>query len=501
MRDDTHEYIAVKSPAHWTVFHVVLAAVIAFTPRAHAQSGPQDNFVHALVREAMDAYQNLEIDTATERMRDASRRCGRRNCSPRIMAEIQIANGVLAIGARHDRAAAERAFTAALAADPSATVDPSLVTPEVSAAFNRARRAGRTQPVQHLLHTAVQEQLVRTPTPIYVETGVNAAVRADLFWRVAGEGPFVRVEMRHIVRGWGAEIPCTGVLPPALEYYAWAYDERDVPFAEAGNDETPFRIEVVSQRTRPAPSMPGELPPDQCRDTGNGRGEGESCDAANACGAGFGCDGGVCHSTTRRSGPPSGFPLFAIDVGGGFGVAALGGAPGYDEADQPVDPANPAGNVMCRTGYSCPTNVSGAGVTGYLTLSVRGHFMPRIGVGASLRIQPDAGPRTTLSMVLIGLEGYYVFYGDSFRRTGLSAMALVGIGVGQIQARAPAPSVLMPNAETAHIIAGLQNFHLGARAEYAFHTNVHAGAEIRVQFLWPRFLFDVDFQATLGVHF
>jgi hypothetical protein len=353
----------------------------------------------------------------------------------------------------------------------------------------------------------VTEQLVRSPTPVYVETGVNAAVRADLFYRRVGESSFQRVAMERVVRGWGGTIPCESVQSPAVEYYVWAYDQNDVPFSEAGNDEAPLRIEVVTQRTRPAPTMPGELPPAQCPDTSPSHGaEGATCSDDSPCSQGFTCDAGTCRPATATPRPvePLGpFPRLALDIGGGLGLGALNGPVYYDEADMPVDPANPEGNVTCRTGFSCPATASGTGVTGYLFIGARVAIIPRLAIGLNFRVQPDSGPRTVLAFGVVGLDAYYVFLGEQFRRLGFSAMALAGIGVGQIQPRAPAPTAAMSMAEmgTGHIITGLQNVHFGARAEYAFHSNVHAGIEARFQFLWPQFYFDFDLQATIGVHF
>jgi hypothetical protein len=485
----------------------LVAALAAFAPRsAFAQSGPADSMAHALVRDALDAYQSLEIDTAMDRLHDALRRCGRRNCSNRVLAEVQVAIGVVEVGGHNDRNAGQRAFQAALAADPGATVDPVLVTPDITIVFNRARRGNTPRPAQHLLHRPVQEQLVRSPTPIYVETGGNAAVRADLFYRRVGESSFQRIAMERVAHGWGATIPCASVQRPAVEYYVWAYDQNDVPFAEAGNDESPLRIEVVSERTRPAPTMPGELAPAQCADTAPHGRDGASCSDDEPCSQGFTCDAGTCRPSTpapHRSEPLGPFPRLALDVGGGLGIGVLDGPVHYDEADMPVDPANPEGDVRCRNGFSCPATVSGAGLTGFIFVGARIAIIPRLAIGLNARFQPDSGPRTVLAMMVVGLDGYYVFVGDQFRRLGFSAMALAGIGVGQIQPRAPSPTAAMPMAEmgTGHIITGLQNVHFGARLEYAFHSSVHAGVELRFQFLWPQFYFDTDLQATIGVHF
>lgn len=484
---------------------VILASLVfllGFQSEAVAQSqgNPQDLRAQTLIQQAIDAYQNLDLDTANARLREALRRCGRRGCSPEVLARIHVTIGVLALGGQNDTATAVREFSTALQIDRTATVDANLATPEITAAFLRARRTlrGDTAPAR-LLHTPVVEQLVRTPVPIYIETGINGAVRVDLYYRVPG-GSWTRVAMERVARGWGAEIPCTAVNPPAVDYYVWAFDERDVPYAEAGNDEAPLRVNVVTRRTRPAPSMPGRLPPERCRDANQPSDEGESCAHTSDCATGLVCQAGTCVRPQQRRSAPATHSTVAMDLGGGIGLAFFVSEPGYAEA-QRIDPNDPRSPAACPPTISCPTDLSGVGLTGYLWLAARYHPMPRIGIAGTVRWQPDAAQRTTLASLLFGLRGYYTLTPNGFARTGPVASVFAGIGGGQIQPRAPAPSASRPNNETGHIVTGLWNVHAGVRLEYGLAPWFHLGGEATMQFMFFRTLLDLDLQGFAGVHF
>jgi hypothetical protein len=472
---------------------VVVTLLAAGTARAQ-QAGPQETRARGLLREAVEAYQNLDLDVATGRLREALRRCGSRGCSPRTVAELNVTLGVVELGGRNNAAAAGQAFTAALQADPSVQIDPMLATPEITAAFSRARRALRGVPSARLLHTPVVEQLDHTPIPVYVETGITGAIRVELSYRAVGGTSWTAVPMQRVARGWGAEIPCAAVTPPGVEYYVTAFDERDQPSAEAASEEAPQRVAVVTSRTRPAPSMPGQLPPQRCRQPGDRRLAGDACEQASDCAAGLSCERGVCAAPRAETGHAT----VAGELGAGVGLGLILGTPGYAEAT--ADPANPMGPAMCRT-VSCPVDASGIAPTVYLWLVARYHVTPRVAIGGAVRWQPDAAPRTTLSSLLLSLRGYYVLTPGGFARTGLVGAVFGGIGGGQIQPRAPSPSAERPNAETGHIVTGLWNLHAGGRVEYGFAPGIHVGAEATLQLMFFRPLLDLDLQAVAGMHF
>lgn len=476
---------------------LVASMALAVGPKlASAQSsGEQDTRARESLRSAQDAYQNLDLDGASARVREARRRCGRSGCSPRVIAEIALMDGVIAVGGRSDQDAGLRAFSEAVRSDPRVTIDPTIATPEINTVFSRARRQARGE-VPALLHEPVQEQLARAPIPISVETGQIAPARVELSYRVGEDAPWRRLRMERLGRAWGVEIPCDVTRSArAVDYYVTAYDPTDATMSEAGNDETPLRVTIVSQRTRPAPTLPGRLPPDVCRDASDRAAEGGSCTADPQCAEGLVCRESVC---SRPPPPRPSVPLLEVELGGGLGLVSVPGTPAYDQAVR-IDPMNPMSPAACAM-VSCPSMTGGLSLTGYLIPSVRVHFAQRFGIGLSFRIQPDAGPRTTLSNLLIALRGYFAVTSGGFARTGLVGALFAGTGVGQISARAPGYEG-QPFPETGHVISGLNSIQAGGRIEYGVGPGFRFGGDVALQFLFPRFVFSADITAFVGIAF
>ncbi len=472
-----------------------LALCLATARPAQAQSaGPQDDRAREYLRAASEAYQSLDLDAASARLREARRRCGRSGCSARVTAEIAVMEGVIAVGGRSDNDGGLRAFVEAFQADPQVTVDPQIATPEINAIFSRARRQARG-PLERLLHEPVQEQLARAPIPIAVETGQIVPARVELSYR-AGQARWRRVRMERMGRAFGAEIPCDVTqLGASIQYYVTSYDASDAPVGEAGNEDEPTAVTIVRARTRPAPSLPGRLPPDVCRDPNERAPLGGSCARDAECEEGLVCRDSVCG---RAPPPRPHVPLFELEAGGGLGLVSINGQPAYDEAvrSNAMDPQSPA---MCAM-VSCPVNASGLSPTGYLWASARAHFAQRLGIGMGFRWQPDAGARTTLASLLISLRMYYAVTADGFARTGTIAALYAGTAVGQISARAPGyPG--QPFPQTGHVITGLNNANVGARVEYGFGPGVRVGADLGLQFMFPRFVFSADVTGFVGVAF
>ncbi len=469
-------------------------SAVTLTARAQQEEGPNDGRARESLAAATEAYQNLDLDAATARVREARRRCGRSGCSRRVSAEISVMDGVIAVGGRSNPDAGLRAFSEAVRTDPRVTINPQLATPEISAVFSRARRQARGE-IAQLLHEPVQEQLVHAPIPVSIETGQIAPARIELSYR-QGDGPWRRARMERLGRAWGGEIACDQTQNAEyIEYYVTALDSTDMPMAEAGNDETPFRVRLVRARTRPAPALPGRLPPDVCRDPNDRAAEGAACTADAQCVEGLVCRQSVC---TRPPPPSPSVPLFAVELGGGIGLVSVSGTPAYDEAVRsvPTDPMSPA---MCVS-VSCPASVSGLSITPNLWFAARVQFAQRIGIGVGFRFQPDAGPRTTLANLLIALRAYYALTAGGFVKTGPVAAVFAGTAVGQISPRAPG-YVGQPFADTGHVITGLNNLHAGARFEYGFGPGLRAGADLTLQFMFPRFVFSADLTAFFGIAF
>jgi hypothetical protein len=51
------------------------------------------------------------------------------------------------------------------------------------------------------------------------------------------------------------------------------------------------------------------------------------------------------------------------------------------------------------------------------------------------------------------------------------------------------------------VITGLNSIQAGARFEYGFGPGVRLGADVALQFLFPRFVFSADLTAFVGIAF
>ncbi len=374
-------------------------ALLALSPTvAFAQQGPRDRQTSAIVHQAMEDYQNLEIDSAVNRLHAALRSCNGDACSPAVAAQVHDSLGIVAVQGQNDAAAGTNEFVEALRLDASTMPDQLLVTPEISHAFQEAqRRVGITpgggsssastpaHPTSHatasaggthasvgsLLHTPPTEQLENTPLPIFVENQNLSPAHVYLYFRGNGMTQFRQIDMRRVADGYGVEVPCGQVIQGSIDYYIQAVDASGNVSASVATEASPDHVDIVSRRTVSAPSLPGQLPPETCQDecppgmsgphchpAGHGRatahaarghaGLGDPC-TANECGEGLHCDAGACSvgeapggsdssaDEHHDDGTPERYTRFAIDIGGGIGLGFLSGHPQYAEALNVID--------------------------------------------------------------------------------------------------------------------------------------------------------------------
>jgi hypothetical protein len=582
-------------------------AVAAGGRPAAAQNA--DRQVRGMVEQAMEDFQGLEIESAMTRLRVALRSCGNNRCSPRQLARVHMAMGVVAVGGQNNTDAGVEAFVAGLQLDPDVEPDTLYATPEIRAAFTQAQRragtgaggsrtgtggsgdtgTGRTGSPPRgtgggdgaLRHTPWPEQLENTPLPVFVEpeNGLTAT-RYTVHYRGLGMSNFASAGMERMANGYGAEIPCGQVIQPNVEYYVTASDGDGNVVASVATPQSPVRVHIVSSRTQPPPSLPGRMPAEQCREDcppgmsgpqcghgGSQRGSrqlGDPCESNNQCGTGLHCAGGACASGEAPSTTPSGPDRqyrFAFNLGVGGGFAFVSGTPCPQGSDNPMNPGTP---LTCRgvsamepsyiqpyaefgdfsddmmlnptcgpstesnNTFACVTNVSGFAPAFYLYANVFVRLVERLGVGVSVRFQPDgasvprsngaaalpvldpdgtpfgqsvaraAHSRYTLANFLFAARVYYAVTSGGWVRNGLVIAPFVGGGVGQIQAH---PGIANGSGITPHIPSGLGNINAGARVEYGFANFVHIGADLALNFQLPQFLFVIDAQATVGMHF
>lgn len=437
---------------HRNVFVVAAALALAAPSIAHAQQGPRDPQANSLVRQAMQDYQDLEIDRAVNRLDIALRTCGASNCSNAVLARVHMSIGIVRVGGQQNNAEGIAAMARALEIDSHAEPDTLLATAEISEAFNEARRQsgggrsngnagngntgnggntgpGRTPPTPsrggELLHTPAPEQLENTPLPVYVEpAGALNAAHVYVHFRGNGMRQYERREMQRLGAGWGTEIPCVQIMQPGIDYYISAVDDADSTLASTGSESSPVHVNILgsaARRSFPAPTLPGRPAPASCAScedcppgmtgptccprggaSSSARGQlGDPCGTSSECGDGLRCDAGACavdDGSGEGSGgggdePPSrstrNFSRVSVDLGGGVGGAFLSGTPAY--AEQFV---NSSGQPVCGS-YTCYRTIDpGLAPTFFLNANVRYNATARIGIAVGTRFQFDTAPWT-----------------------------------------------------------------------------------------------------------
>lgn len=540
----------------WQRTAVFLAALAILPSTALAQQGPRDRAARSLITDAVEEYQNLEIDRSLERLQNAVRTCASGGCSPAMTARVHMAIGIVQVGGQQNTTAGVESMVRALQLDANAQPDAMLVTPEISAAFRQAQGqlTGGTRPTTNtntpprrtpptsgggeLLHTPAPEQLANTPLPVYVEpSGTLSVEHVYVYYKGNGMRSFERREMNRAANGYGVEIPCASMIAPSMEYYVTAVDANTQVVATVGSETSPVQVSIVARRSHPAPSLPGRAPSEtcaadteecppgmtgpQCRSRPGARGNrglGDPCAANEECGEGLHCDAGACGVGEASSGEPTEptdpraprASRLSFDLGGGIGAAFLTGRPSYAEQRLLVNSAGQVVSRDCGTVVCYQTIDPGFAPTFFLAANVRYNFTPRIGAAVVARFQFDAAPweiaasaggavrsNPFANLLLMG-RMYYAFTPHGFASSGFVASAFGGGGVGQIE-----PKPALPSTETrqgAHVLSGYGNVHAGARVEYAVRNGFHAGAEVTLQFMFPTFLFNIDTTVFVGFH-
>lgn len=418
-------------------FATVLAASIFFAalmPAAALAQRPLQQVLD-LNRQAMDAYNNLEIEQAQTLLQQALDAATRGRVTGSPLARTYVNLGIVAIAGMGDNGAGLSSFVSALQADPSVALDPLLSTPDIELIWTQAHARAGSGPIQvtpppvdttppagsgDLAHTPITEQLRATPVPVYVEVPGRPA-HVYLYYRGHGMRDFERAEMDRVGRGYGYEIPCGDVFEPEVAYYIAVFDASGSPISFAGSQSSPISVPIVATRSTSAPALPGRAPPTQCTSmeeecppdlpgchttasTGT-RGLGDSCRVDGDCTSGF-CEDDLCAIGERQGGDggggggseDNGAPRFftRISVGTGLSYVQTGmptdrnicnqeastGAPGDCGAvdnPQPVPPDQYA--RITTVDHAGDGDHSGSSTYGYDDTGIRGNPDNGLGIG------------------------------------------------------------------------------------------------------------------------
>jgi hypothetical protein len=276
------------------------AASLLLTPNARAASN--DAKAEELREKAIfDDYLNLRFQDAEAKLNEAIQLC-ESGCSNPVKAKLYRDLGVVYIAGLKQREAGVGMFVEAVTHDKGIQLDPDLSSDELQAALAEARElagdatppepsapsepessGGANQPppksdkllpvdeFEGVFHTPVEEQLVNTPIPIYVEVhdeNWTAKVKAvRLNYRGFGMVRFKEVDLPKVgEHGYGFEVDCkeVGMSQGKFDYYVVVVDEDGDAAADIGTERSPHSVQLKSEIEYSPQPLPGREIPPQC---------------------------------------------------------------------------------------------------------------------------------------------------------------------------------------------------------------------------------------------
>jgi hypothetical protein len=391
-----------------------LIVAVSLCAAAPALGQPQGNAeaklkVSGLVKEAMDAYSNLDLAAATGALEEAL------GFSPDLdkatLARLYIAYGTIRIGGQGDNASGQRDFATALCLDAGVMIDPLMSTPDIDAVFTMAKQQATPANCPNVLstivmpagatagppkgqagdpgvppcgaHNAPKEIKQRYELPLYME--LDPAMRARLAKLVVrfsfdGSPEYKEIPVVPAGPGFGAQISCDeGQIrlydPASISYYVEGYDRLGNLICGHATAQSPFVV-AMTPEAAPLPGVPGLAVPKECApcppwDQACGQagkpGDGAMCDPAVGCAQGFVCgEAGICEAESGGSSGPKGPKRFYVNLTGGAGVGVMSQKISFTEIAEEAD-----GDNIVQSYTKTPSGFAFSGVPLRLVVGVQ----------------------------------------------------------------------------------------------------------------------------------
>src|SRR5689334_18900822 len=122
---------------------IALIGLGALATQAQAQGGNAQQAVEELNRQAMEAYNALDINKAGSMLEQALQVAGQGGVYPPLVARTNLNLGIVYVGGMGDQNNGFNYFLQALCIDSSVQLDPLTSTPEIVTVFNNAMQRAR----------------------------------------------------------------------------------------------------------------------------------------------------------------------------------------------------------------------------------------------------------------------------------------------------------------------------------------------------------------------
>jgi hypothetical protein len=357
-----------------TVFMVVPLAVVLVAVPAAAQDANMQ--ARGLIRDGMNAYSNLDLETANALLEEALGLAAQMDEG--TLARAYVSLGVLWVGGYTDNAKGQDNFKKALCLDSSVSVDPLLSSPEVDMMFNLSKSqatpaacptilAGITTPggggedgtmdfggeggggfgpvapaIQSCgMHDPLIEQKQKYELPFYLDVAPNMRgqlSKLTVYYAFDSSPDFKAMPLPMRGSGYGAMLDCDrGQIrvydPASISYYIEGTNAMGQVVCGFGTKEMPIDVMMMSD-IEPLPSIAGLMakecapcPPwdEECGKVGLPQ-LGEPCQPSPGCDEGMICseEMGICEiADDADDGAPKGHKRFYVNVTAGVGFGYL----------------------------------------------------------------------------------------------------------------------------------------------------------------------------------
>ncbi|NLF42569.1 MAG: hypothetical protein GX587_07730, partial [Bacteroidales bacterium] len=286
-----------------------------------------------LLSSAMDAYSNLELDSAKNMLEKAL--AMKADVDDSTLAKIHVGLGVLWVGGYSDASESKNHFITALCLDDQVRVDPLFSTPEIDLSFTEAKASvspsscselGIGEPILEACgpFDPIFEQKAQNEVPFYIEVSPafrNQLSRVAVKFAFENRGQFRELNLKTTGVGFNGMLECdTGEIrtinPSSIQYYIEGYDASNRLICGNGSKESP--LEILMDANYPLVSRPG-LDPKECvecapwdeacrarqkKSAGIKSAAGETCSMDSDCQEGLVCNSEMFTCEDKSAGKP-----------------------------------------------------------------------------------------------------------------------------------------------------------------------------------------------------